>query len=158
MTSVHVVVPHRLGNGGVYKTSISFVISGHYAPEGSVQQFECEEGTYQDLTAQPSCKECPPGFYCQERAMNYTVLCPPGFYCGNGTVVPDDCPPSTYSNRTGMSDISECLDCPQGKYCAERGAVEPSGNCRAGHICYGNALIADPVYNNDSSGKIQISS
>ena len=132
------------------------LVPGHFAPEGSVAETECQEGTYQPYDAQPECLECEPGFYCQERAMDHQNLCPAGFYCGNGTVVPQDCPPGTYSNRTGMSDISECLDCPLGKYCAERGAIEPSGNCRAGHICYLNALIADPVYNNDSAGEFLV--
>ena len=57
-----------------------------------------------------------------------------------------------YIYRTGRDDITDCDDCPSGYYCADRGATQPSGQCRAGHICFGNALIADPVYNDDPAG------
>ena len=54
-----------------------------------------------------------------------------------------------------MSAETDCEDCPAGRYCQDRGLTEPSGPCKAGHICYSNALNVDPVYNNDSSsGKI----
>ena len=47
---------------------------------------------------------------------------------------------------------SDCEDCPAGYYCQDRGLTEPTGPCKAGHICYLNALDDDPVYNNDTSG------
>jgi len=51
-----------------------------------------------------------------------------------------------------MTTITECSDCPAGYYCSDRGSTAPAGKCKAGHICYGNALIEDPVYNDDPSG------
>ena len=51
-----------------------------------------------------------------------------------------------------MTTIGECNDCPSGYFCSNRGATEPAGMCRQGHICYARALIEDPVYNNDPSG------
>lgn len=52
-------------------------------------------------------------------------------------------------SRTHRSSLADCQDCPMGMYCSDRGAIEPIGPCKAGHICYLNALIIDPVYNDD---------
>lgn len=54
--------------------------------------------------------------------------------------------------RTHMTSIDNCTECPAGYYCQDRGLSEPTGLCKAGHICYGGALADDPVYNNDPSG------
>jgi len=51
-----------------------------------------------------------------------------------------------------MTSIDNCTECPAGYYCQDRGLSEPTGMCKAGHICYGGALADDPVYNNDPSG------
>jgi hypothetical protein len=51
-----------------------------------------------------------------------------------------------------MTDIANCTDCPAGYYCQDRGSVNITGPCKAGHICYGNALSDDPVFNNDTAG------
>jgi len=34
-------------------------------------------------------------------------------------------------------------------YCEATGATAPTGPCAAGHICYGRAILADPIYNDD---------
>lgn len=56
------------------------------------------------------------------------------------------------SYSTHLSHIENCTDCPAGQYCQDRGATAPTGPCKQGHICYGNALGFDPVYNDDVSG------
>jgi hypothetical protein len=33
------------------------------------------------------------------KAMTEFFICPAGKYCGNGTYVPEDCPPGTFSDR-----------------------------------------------------------
>ena len=45
--------------------------------------------------------------------------CPAGYYCPVGTTYPEGCPVGTYSEVTGLSDVSECLPCPPGRYCIE---------------------------------------
>ena len=55
-----------------------------------------------------------------------------------------------------MESIAECLDCPPGHYCAERALTAPTGTCRAGHICFLLATLADPVYNNDTTGDLTV--
>lgn len=51
-----------------------------------------------------------------------------------------------------MTSIENCTACPAGYYCQDRGLFQPTGKCKAGHICYGGATASDPVYNNDPSG------
>jgi hypothetical protein len=73
-------------------------LSGYYSPNGSVAPVECEIGFYNPYYGMSECIECEPGFYCPFKAMTDNIACPAGKYCGNGTYVPTDCPPSTYSN------------------------------------------------------------
>ena len=97
--------PTGLCWGGYYCTGAAksprqnFTEPGYYAPNGSVAPVECEIGFYNPYYAMPECLECEPGFYCNEKAMTDHIPCPAGMYCGNGTYVPELCPPGTYSNR-----------------------------------------------------------
>lgn len=149
--------PTGLCWGGYYCTGRAktprqnYTLPGYYAPNGSVAPRECEIGTYQPYEAQSDCIVCEQGFYCPSKKMDHRVACPAGKYCGNGSYVPQDCPPGTFSNRTHMVHIDNCTDCPQGYYCQDRGITEPTGQCKAGHICFKNALNDDPVYNDDVS-------
>ena len=47
--------------------------------------------------------------------MSVAEPCQAGYYCPNGTRVP--CPAGTYGNRTGLSSVDLCNDCPSGSYC-----------------------------------------
>ena len=38
-----------------------------------------------------------------------------GYYCPNGTLEP--CPAGTYGNRSGLSSVDMCTDCPSGAFC-----------------------------------------
>ena len=49
-----------------------------------------------------------------------------------------------------MDNITDCIDCPPGMYCSDNAAIEPDGPCNAGHICFLNAWMPEPVYNNGS--------
>ena len=53
---------------------------------------------------------------------------------------------------THQDELIDCLPCPVGHYCTDRGQTEPTGVCLAGHVCFGNALINDPVYNDNPAG------
>ena len=57
---------------------------GHFCVEGSANFEICPSGTYQDLTTQGDCIECPAGYYCDnsiEPISNYTkYACPQGKY------------------------------------------------------------------------------
>ena len=44
--------------------------------------------------------------------------CPVGYYCVNGTGYnPAACPAGTYSNTTGLAEVSQCTPCDPGYYC-----------------------------------------
>lgn len=62
--------------------------------------------------------------------------CPVGHYCPRGTKLPTQfqCPPGTWSKRTGLTEGEECAPCPRGWFCVG-GAAVPSGMCPAGHYC-----------------------
>ncbi len=53
---------------------------------------------------------------------------------------------------THQDDITDCMPCPAGYYCDQRGATEPTGQCSPGHVCFGSALIPDPIFNDDPTG------
>ena len=44
-------------------------------------------------------------------------LCLAGYYCPQGSGVGVRCPAGTYSNATGLHNLTECVDCPPGSYC-----------------------------------------
>ena len=56
---------------------------GHFCPIGTSSPFKCKAGTYNSLTQQESCFQCPPGYYCVNGSINYSD-CPPGYFCPNG--------------------------------------------------------------------------
>lgn len=45
------------------------------------------------------------------------------------------CPPGTYNNETGKSDVSQCLECDEGYYCEGYGRTSPLDLCEEG-LCH----------------------
>ena len=45
----------------------------------------------------------------------------------------------TYGDRVGLSNATECTDCPSGKYCESAGLSTWTGDCDAGYFCIGKA-------------------
>ena len=69
-------------------------------------------------------------FYCSISEGGYR--CPAGKYCPEGTTSPLNCPPGSYSERSGLGF---CDPCPAGYYCPE-GIVDYSKYpCKAGYYC-----------------------
>lgn len=119
---------------------------------GSATPKDCRSGTFTNATAQASCQDCPPGYYCVPE--NVTAgnpksgyrVCPRGYYCPARTGLDwKPCPSGTFSNRTTLSLVTQCEDCPGGKYCGELHAVEPSGDCYGGFYCESGVDKPDPV-------------
>ena len=57
-----------------------------------------------------------PGFYCKEGSDSpqpigkpYGDKCPSGMFCSRGSSVGELCPPTSYSNRTGMKGLCNLL-------------------------------------------------
>ena len=68
----------NLGVGGVCPT-------GHYCPLGTAVPLPCAGGTYNFVTGQPSCQQCPAGYYCEQNTTDPTSgPCPSGHYCPPG--------------------------------------------------------------------------
>ena len=137
---------------------------GHFCVQGTAVPQPCPSGTYQPLNGSDTCWTCPAGYYC-DRNEDFTnssiclvrfqmttgvlvpAVCPSGHYCPNGTDFRYEypCPRGTYSNDTGLMSKLECLDCPPGFYCGNRGLTAPSGLCSPGFYCNSRAEYADPL-------------
>ncbi|XP_075046430.1 uncharacterized protein LOC142107145 [Mixophyes fleayi] len=123
---------------------------GHYCPSGANAPLPCEEGFFQDLGRQSSCKICPAGFYCDTRELEGSAvpqLCPAGHFCprGSHSGVKQRCPRGTYSPDKQLTARDECQPCPAGFYCGVEGLTEQSGRCLAGYWCIMGAEISNPT-------------
>lgn len=119
---------------------------------GSDTPKDCPAKSFTNATAQSSCQDCPAGYYCVPE--NVTAgdpksgfhACPRGYYCPPRTGLDwKACPLGTFSNRTHLSLVTQCKDCPGGKYCGELHAVEPTGDCYGGYYCESGVDKPDPV-------------
>ena len=124
--------------------------TGHYCLEGSPMPSRCPPGTYQNLTTQSDCLTCPSGYFCDSTLSPVTSLenslCPAGSYCPEGTQysIQFRCPPGTYSNATGLSEVSQCSLCSAGMYCPMFGQTSPNGPCHEGYYCLYGANSSTP--------------
>ena len=127
-------------------------LAGHSCPQGSPTETPCASGYYQPNVGQGACLICPDGQYCDQNeaiseqqsgvgeASHGVVtpkICPAGFYCPEGTQTSGEnpCPIGTFSNTTGLSNLTQCLQCTQGYYCDSPNIVEPAGLCSPGYYC-----------------------
>lgn len=137
-------------------------LPGHECPQGSPSQTPCDSGTYQPLAEKGDCLPCPAGKFCdrteaiaeKQSGINATTQgvviakeCPEGFYCPTGTKSSREfpCPVGTYSNTTGLENVTECRLCPQGYYCEGENITSPTGKCSAGFYCVLGATTPTPV-------------
>lgn len=112
--------------------------AGHYCPQGTDFPVACPAGSYQDLTNQWGCKDCPEGYFCPSNTSDYMLnVCPAGYYCPVNTTdqYANACPPGTFNNLTQQKDLSACVSCTPGTYCQGHGNAAPTANCSAGWYC-----------------------
>ncbi|XP_070551141.1 neurogenic locus notch homolog protein 1-like [Ptychodera flava] len=139
--------------------------SGHYCPNGTRfdNEHACPIGTFNNitgLTAEEECSPCLGGYYCGQPGLVYPItpcspgyycrrsaegaapdqlgdanICPVGHYCPEGTTEPITCPAGTFSNDTGLHNVTECEPCTPGFYCDADGLIEPTAPCSAGFYC-----------------------
>lgn len=77
--------------------------------------------------------------------MTEPIICPIGKYCILGSETPVQCPIGTYNPVLGGTSIStHCLNCPPGRYCANKGLSTPTGDCNAGYFCLESAETNRP--------------
>ncbi|CAG9314260.1 unnamed protein product [Blepharisma stoltei] len=116
---------------------------GYYCPEGSSAATKCEAGLYCAGYALPAQSgSCLAGYYCLagSTVANPTDgtqgnICSQGNYCPTESSAVTPCSAGTYSPSEGLSDYTQCLDCPYGKYCNSQGLSSPTGDCTAGYYC-----------------------
>uniref|UniRef100_A0A3Q3IVN5 Uncharacterized protein n=1 Tax=Monopterus albus TaxID=43700 RepID=A0A3Q3IVN5_MONAL len=115
---------------------------GYYCSEGSAVALPCPTGEYQPNAGSHSCIPCRPGFYCEEAIDGEPRPCPPHSFCPAATMKPQPCPNGTYtrSNQEGLQEVTECLPCPPGKFCAGR----IQGVCAAGYLCVSGSADFTP--------------
>lgn len=79
--------------------------------------------------------------------ITYGGVCPPGYFCPLGSERPyeNPCPNGTYSNRTGLERVDECIPCDPGKSCTGEGLTAPNDICRAGWYCVSRATTPMPL-------------
>ena len=124
--------------------------AGHFCLEGSPTPSRCSPGTYQNLTTQSNCLTCPPSYFCDSTFSPVisleSLFCPAGSYCPEGTQysTQHQCPPGTYGNVTGLSDVSQCTLCSAGMFCPLHGHTSPSGPCHEGYYCLYGANSSTP--------------
>ena len=131
--------------------------SGHYCPEGTIDQIPCPIGTYLPNSGGESasdCLGCTSGFYCAVTGLsepsgeceagyycsgNSTLptpvdgivgdTCDAGHFCPQGSNRPIPCPPGTFSSQPLAS---QCDSCPAGHFCID--GLEPE-ECLPGYYC-----------------------
>ncbi|EDV25654.1 uncharacterized protein TRIADDRAFT_55968 [Trichoplax adhaerens] len=122
------------GNASVAAPPDKVCPIGTFCKLGSPIFQHCPNGTYMNYTGASSCITCPAGSYCVSR--DRPDPCPLGYYCPTGTGADfKPCPPGTFGAKTGLTAVSECAQCPAGKYCLHAGATNYTGDCAAGYYC-----------------------
>ncbi|KAI8480901.1 hypothetical protein Bbelb_413740, partial [Branchiostoma belcheri] len=149
--------------------------AGYYCLQNTASrhQHPCPDGYYSNTTnleQEDQCLPCPGGTYCDAPGLTeYTALCdagyvcvsasntsqpedgttgyicPEGSYCPTGSHQETKCPQGSFSNRTGLHNVSECAACTPGYHCLTQGLTEPTDECAAGHYCSLAAITPNPV-------------
>ena len=130
------------------------VLLSFYCPPGVGAAVNCPLGTYNTLDATSSmgdCVSCIPGYYCPvSSTLPKMIPCQAGYYCaaGGASVATGDapCPAGFYCPLGTYNPIP----CPSGKFCKTTGLTDsiltdPTYNCAAGFICYGQSLSSSPT-------------
>jgi hypothetical protein len=121
---------------------------GSYCQAGSAAPSLCPAGTYgrrSGLRDVSECTSCDAGSFCDGTDPSSTQYCPAGAYCPPGSDTPDLCIPGTYSNRTGLQNVSECTLCDPGSFCDDYGLTHVTGPCSAGHFCSRGSSQPEPI-------------
>ena len=126
--------------------------AGHKCEAGSYNPEPCPEGTYQPSEGQHVCITCEAGFYCPGGAEK--EKCRLGYFCDGAAVLPQKCPIGTYGAAIGLGAESECADCPEGYYCAQKGLKSPDGPCAPGFLCKGKAKTPTPTVLATDGGEV----
>ena len=67
-------------------------------------------------------------------------LCPAGGFCTSGQFKSESCPPGSYSNTEGATNVQDCRICDPGYYCEKASGPSPEGPCNPGYYCAKGAI------------------
>jgi hypothetical protein len=122
---------------GIVKSTITDVIEN-----ANAMPIPCLPGTYKSNTGSGQCTKCRATKPCPYYGLTTDeigIYCEPGYYCPQGTRFPNEfpCPAGSYSDSTLITEISQCLPCPQ-KYACYIGTntlTKPRVPCAPGFYC-----------------------
>ncbi|GMH73236.1 hypothetical protein TL16_g06129 [Triparma laevis f. inornata] len=131
-------------------------VASQYCPTGSSYPQPCPGGSYCADSSGRITGLVYAGFYGKRSMLTATPrnvidpdnfeligdVCPPGHYCGNGSITPGTCPPATFTNVTGNTQINDCKNCLPGYICPTNGTVFPTILCPAGFVCPSGTAMA----------------
>ena len=129
---------------GSYCEQASFTVTGtcapgYYCPAGSTTNstFACPTKYYRSDVGGRSlqdCAICPSGSFCGVATIQPTP-CTAGGYCVTGVDVPENCPPGTFGNSSGLRRVEDCAPCRPGTPCApcSHGVMQRLTDCF--HVC-----------------------
>ncbi|XP_062816991.1 zonadhesin isoform X2 [Anolis carolinensis] len=129
--------------------------AGYFCLQGTAVPLPCPPGSYNPLPRQARCLTCPAGYFCLKNSSTLVgSKCPIGHYCPPGTVseMQFPCPRGTYNANPGSSNVSFCLPCEPGHYCALPGQPAITGPCSAGYYCTTGA--STPIPSDDPAGNV----
>jgi len=74
----------------------------------------CEAGFFAASRGSLECVACLPGTYTARTGSSMCWTCPAGFFCGAQSIVPQPCPPNTYSDQKKANNSQACIPCKNG--------------------------------------------
>jgi hypothetical protein len=177
--------PGRYCNPSVSTSATLECPQGYYCPAGTGLDWQpCPIGKYgasAGLQSENECTMCTAGMYCSSEALKapnglctkgfYCPLgsrsgvgltayapnhtCPFGSYCPKQSIVPNACPPGTYNPSRQQYNLSQCLDCTPGSFCASFNMSSPTAKCDPGFYCTIGSNVSNPtsMFVNDLTGQ-----
>ena len=82
--------------------------AGQYSASGSTYQTACSPGTSTPEAGMGVCTKCAGGKYQPKLGAPRCEACLPGHYCPEGASAPLPCGPATYSDRTDLTNETQC--------------------------------------------------
>lgn len=131
-----------------------------FCPSGLSTTTACTGGYYRDVDELSSVSgPCDAGYYCSSGStmpnpVNETFgdICPKGHYCPAASASAIPCPEGYFSNSYGNENLTNCLPCTAGMYCAGTGRALPNGNCTEGWFCPQGSTQPQPTGNECLAG------
>jgi len=121
-----------------YRDEDKICPTGHYCPGGTLLPVRCPQTLYYGGTGARTvtyCKPCAAGYYCLDND-SVSRVCPRGHFCPEKTKEPIPCWIGTYNPYKRAANSTNCLPCPAGANCFERGIDDWTRHlCPIGYYC-----------------------